>query len=150
MNKAQKRTWLCFGISLATLLIATVVILFIWVNEIDVIDIKTKSPTAFRISSLILTAPLILIVIISALLPGKYYDERDKLIERKATIIGAAGVFIFLTVVIYFLFLISRVGSIRTLSIVWLVYLAAFVWFFVSSVAALIQYGRAGKEKAHE
>ncbi|HUS89704.1 MAG TPA: hypothetical protein VMW91_10185 [Desulfosporosinus sp.] len=140
MNKAQKRTWLCFAISLVTLLIATVVITFIWVNEIDVIDIKTKSPAAFRIYSLILTVPLILIVIISAQFPRKYYDERDKLIERKATIIGAVGVFIFLTGAIFFFYLISRVGSIRTLSIVWLVYLAAFVWFFISSVAALIQY----------
>ena len=137
MNRAQKRTWLCFGISLATLLIAAVVIGFIWVNEIDVTDINR---TAFRIFSLPWTIPLILIVIISARYPGKYYDERDKLIERKATIIGAVGVFIFLTGAIYFFYLISRVDSIRTLSIVWLVYLAAFVWFFVSSVAALIQY----------
>ncbi len=145
MNKAQKRTWFCFGISLSTLLIAAVVITFIWVNEIDVIDFQIKSPTAFRIFSLPLTIPLILIVIISALLPRKYYDERDKLIDRKATIIGAVGVFIFLTAAIYFLFFISWVGSVTTLSIVWLVYLAAFVWFFISSVAALVQYGRGGK-----
>ena len=143
MNKAQKRTWLFFAISLSTLLIASVVILFIWVNEIDVTDINK---TAFRIVSLLLMIPLILMVIISARFPGKYYDERDKLIERRAQIIGAMGVFIFLVGAIYFLFLISRVDSIRTLSIVWLVYLAAFVWFFVSSVAALIQYGRGGKD----
>ncbi len=76
MNKAQKRTWLCFAVSLSTLLITAVAITVIWVNEIDVIDIRTKNPTAFRISGLLLAIPLILIVIISALFPGKYYDER--------------------------------------------------------------------------
>ena len=143
MNKAQKRTWLCFVISLATLLIAAAVILFIWVNEIDVTAINR---TAFKIFSLLWTIPLILMVVISARLPGKYNDERDKLIELRALKIGAMGVFIFLAGAIYFLFLIIRVDSIRTLSIVWLVYLAAFVWFFVSSVAALIQYGWGGKQ----
>ena len=142
MNKAQKRTWLCFTISLATLLIIAVVISFIWVNEIDVTAINR---TAFTIFSLLLTIPLILIVIIEARFRRKYYDERDKLIELRAKTIGAVGVFIFLAGVIWFLFLISRVDSIRTLSIVWLVYSAAFVWFFVASVAALIQYGWGSK-----
>jgi len=143
MNKAQKRAWLCFAVSLSTLLIASVLILFIWVNEIDVTAINR---TAFKIFSLLWTIPLILMVVISARLPGKYNDERDKLIELRALKIGAMGVFIFLAGAIYFLFLIIRVDSIRTLSIVWLVYLAAFVWFFVSSVAALIQYGWGGKQ----
>jgi hypothetical protein len=37
-------------------------------------------------------------------------------------------------------------GSIKAGQITLLVYLAAFVWYFISSVAALIQYGLGGKE----
>ena len=138
MNKAQMRTWLNFSISLATLLIAAVVIAYIWRNEIDIYDMSKL--TRLRILSLISTIPLILIVI-TQWRWKKVYDERDRQIDRKATYIGAVGAFVFLAGAGWLLCVISRMGSIKAPLIMLLLYLAAFVWFFVSSTVALIQYG---------
>lgn len=91
MNKAQKRTWFCFAISLATIVIEAAVIVFIRINQIDIYE-----PTRFRVLGLLCTIPLILIVITGARFPTKKFDERDKLIERKANAIGIVGAFIFL------------------------------------------------------
>ncbi|MHC4455812.1 MAG: hypothetical protein ACYS0I_01790 [Planctomycetota bacterium] len=141
MNKAQKRTWLSFGISLATLLIAAAVIAFIRINQIDIYE-----TTTYRLCGLFMTIPLISIVIISARFPAKKFDERDKLIDRKALTFGTIGVFIFLAGAGSLLTVTTKMGSIRASLIITLVYLACFVWILVSSVAALIQYGRGGKD----
>ena len=141
MNKAQKRTWLCFAISLATILITAIVTAFIRINQIDIYE-----PTTARPLGLLMTIPLILIVIISARFPKKNFDERDKLIVRKANAIGIEGAFIFLAGAgAFYVLLIGRMGSIRAVLIIHLVYLACFVWILVSSAAALIQYGRTNK-----
>jgi len=143
MNKAQKRTWLCFGISLATILIAAAVIAFIRINQIDIYEPTIR----FRILGILCTIPLILIVIISARFPTKKFDERDKLIDRKANAIGIVGTFIFLAGAGgFYVLLAGRMGSIKAVLIIHLVYLACFVWILVSSVAALIQYGWRGKD----
>ena len=144
MNRAQKRTWLNFAISLATLVISAAVIVYIQRNEINIYDMSKL--TRLRILSLLMTIPLILIVIIQWRWK-KNYDERDKEIDRKAVICGSTGAFIFLAGAGWYLCVITKMGSIKAALIMLLVYLAAFVWFFVSSVAALIQYGRGGKEK---
>ena len=142
MNKAQKRTWLCFAISLATILITAAVIAFIRINQIDIYEPTMR----FRILGVLCTIPLILIVIISARFPRKNFDERDKLIDRKANAIGIVGAFVFLAGAgAFYVVLAGRMGSIRAVLIIHLVYIACFVWILVSSVAALIQYGRAGK-----
>ena len=142
MNKAQKRTWFSFAISLATILIAAAVIAFIRLNEIDIYE-----PTTYRLCGLFMTIPLISIVIISARFPTKKFDERDKLIDRKALTFGTIGAFVFLAGAGWFLCVISKMGSIRASLIITLVYLACFVLILVSSVAALIQYSWGGKEK---
>jgi len=146
MNAAQKRTWFNFAISFATLVISAAVIAYIRQNEINIYDMSKI--TRFRILSLFMTIPLILIVIIQwRWKKVKVYDERDKLIDRKANAIGMVGAFIFLGGAGWFLCVTTRMGSIRASFIVMpLVYLACFVWILVSSVAALIQYGRGGKE----
>ena len=143
MNKAQKRTWLCFAISLATILIAAAVIAFIRINQIDIYEPTTR----FRILGLLCTIPLILIVIISARFPKKNFDERDKLIDRKANAIGIVGAFIFLVGAgSFYVLLVGRMGSIRAVLIIHLLYLACFIWILVSSAAALIQYRWGGKD----
>lgn len=140
MNKAQKRAWICFAVSLATIVIASAVIAFIRINQIDIYE-----RTRFRILGVLNTIPLISIVIISARFPTKKFDERDKLIDRKALIIGSIGVFIFLGAASGFLCVVNPAGSIRNLLIPFLVYLAFFVWLLVSSAAGLILYGWGSK-----
>jgi len=147
MNKAQKRAWLNFMVSLATLVISSVVITYVWRNEINIFDLS--KPMRIRILGLFCTIPLILIVII-AWRWKKDYDERDKLIDRKANAIGIVGAFVFLGAAAWFLSVMTRMGSIRVPLITFLVYLACFVWILVSSMAALVQYGADAKEKNHE
>jgi hypothetical protein len=147
MNKAQKRAWLNFMVSLATLVISSVVITYVWRNEINIFDLS--KPMRIRILGLFCTIPLILIVII-AWRWKKDYDERDKLIDRKANAIGIVGAFVFLGAAAWFLSVMTRMGSIRVPLITFLVYLACFVWILVSSMAALVQYGGGAKEKNHD
>ena len=147
MNKAQKRTWFSLAISLATILISAVVITYVRRNEINIFDLS--KPTRIRILGLFCTIPLIMIVIINWRWK-KDYDERDRHIARKANAIDIAGAFIFLGGAAWLLNVISRMGSIRTPLITFLVYLACFIWILVSSTAALIQYGWGIKEKNHE
>ena len=99
MNKAQKRTWLSFAISLVTILIAAGVIVFIRINQIDIYG----QPRTFRLLSIACTIPLILVVLISWSFPKKDYDERDRLIEHRAMFWGILGTFVFLGAAGWFL-----------------------------------------------
>ncbi len=61
MNKAQKRTWLRLLISVATLLIASIVIIYVRSSGIDVFDFSTPARIRRYVLLGILTAiPLIL------------------------------------------------------------------------------------------
>jgi predicted transporter len=148
MNKAQKRTWLSLVISLAGISFGAAAIALIKTMQLDMAN--TNHHTTFRLLSLLITIPLISMVILSRRIPRKEYDERDKKIERKALVFGTFGVFIFLGAAAWFLSIVTKMGSIKTVQITLLVYLAAFVWYFISSFAILIQYGLGGKEKSHE
>jgi len=148
MNKAQLRTWLNFLISLATLVISSVVIAYVWRNEINIFDLS--KPTRIRILGLFCAIPLIVVVIIGWRWRKKDYDERDMLIDRKANAIGIVGAFVFLGGATWFLSVMTKMGSIRAPLITFLVYLACFVWILVTSIAALVQYGGGVKEKNHE
>ena len=142
MNRAQKRAWFYFAISLAGILIGATVITFIKVNELDIRNASDHA--VFRVLSLFLTLPLILMVIVSARFKKKDFDERDRQIERKGLVAGIMATFIFLGGASWFLVVTTGMGPITSLSIIWLVYLAAFVWYLVSAIAALVQYGRGG------
>ena len=144
MNKAQKRTFICLAISFATLVISAAIIAYVWRNEINIYDLS--KPTRFRILSLFMTIPLILIVI-TKWRWKKVYDERDKQIDRKAIVCGSTGAFIFLGGAGWLLSVMTKMGSIKAPLVMLLVYLACFVWILVSSVAALIQYGWGGKDE---
>ncbi|UCG58778.1 MAG: hypothetical protein JSU70_04540 [Phycisphaerales bacterium] len=144
MNKAQKRTWLCLVISLAGISLGAAAVTLIKIMQLNMAN--TDHHTTFRLLSLLLTIPLILIVIIGARFPKKIFDERDKLIDRKANAVGIVGAFVFLGAASWFLGVITKMGSIKVVQITLLVYLAAFVWCFISSAAGLIQYGGGGKD----
>ena len=145
MNRAQKRAWLRLLISLATLLIASIFIIYFRSRGIDISDFSTPTRIVRYILLGILSAiPLILIVAIEW---GwkKVYDERDKQIDNQAVICGAVGAFIFLGGAGCFLCVVSKRGLIKAASIILLIYLACFVWNLVLSIVALIQYGREPK-----
>jgi hypothetical protein len=148
MNKAQKRTWLSLAISLAGLSFGAAAITVIKIMQLDMAN--TNHHTTLRLLSLPLTIPLISMVILAWRIPGKEYDERDKNIERKASSVGIIGAFIFLGATAWFLCVITKMGSIEALLIIQLVYIAAFVLFLISSVAALLQHGWGAREPNHE
>jgi hypothetical protein len=75
----------------------------------------------------------------------KIYDERDMQIDRQAVILGAVGAFIFLGGAGWYLSVVTKMGSIKAVLIMLLVYLAYFVWNLVLSIVALIHYGWGGK-----
>jgi hypothetical protein len=128
MNIAKKRLWYSFGISAATLVISAVVSAYVRLNGIPI--------------GIFATIPLISMVALSVLFPGKEYDERDLLIEGKANPIGIVGAFGFLTGAGFFLPTFTKMA----IPIVWLIYFAYFVLIMIGSVASLIQYGFNRKE----
>ena len=142
MNKAQRTTWLRLLISVATLLIASIVIIYVRGSGIDVLDFSTPAHIRrYVLLGILFAIPLILIVVIER---GwkKIYDERDMQIDRKAIILGVVGAFVFLTLAGVFLAVAAKMGSIKPGVIILLVYLTCFVWNLVLSIVALIQYGR--------
>jgi hypothetical protein len=142
MNKAQKRTWCKLAVSILGLMVMSGALTIMKIYNLEMRD--PQDHNAIRMLGLLNTIPLILIVILDWRWK-KIYDERDMLISHKANAIGIVGTFIFLAGAGWFLSVTTRMGSIRASLILTLVYLACFVWILVSSVAALIQYGRGGK-----
>ena len=145
MNSAQKRTWLRLLISVATLFIASIFIIYFRSRGVDIYDFSTPERIRRYILLGILSAvPLILIVVVDW---GwkKVYDERDLQIERQVVILGAIGAFTFLAGAGWFLTVETKMGSIKAVLIFLLIYLAYFVGSLVSYIVALIQYGRQAK-----
>ena len=142
MNTAQKRTWLRLLVSVATLLIASIFIIYFRSRGIDIYDVSTPARIRrYVLLGLLSAVPCILIAVIDW---GwkKVYDERDLQIERRAAILGAIGAFTFLAGAGWFLTVDTKMGSIKAVLILLLVYLAYFVSNLVLSIVALIQYGR--------
>ena len=140
MNKAQKRTWIRLLICVVTLLVAATLIVYFRHAGIDIYDFSTPERIRRYVLLGILSAvPLILFVVIDW---GwrKVYDERDLQIERRAAILGAIGAFTFLAGAGWFLTVDTKMGSIKAVLVLLLVYLAYFVSNLVLSIVALIQY----------
>jgi len=113
MNKAQKKTWLRLLISLATLLIASIFIIYFRRSGIDISDFSTPARIRRYVLLGVLSAiPLILIVVMEW---GwkKVYDERDMQIDDQAVIGGAAGTFIFLGAAGWFLTVAPKGAPLR-------------------------------------
>ncbi len=139
MNKAQKRIWLKLVVSMSGLLVMAFTLAVIEIYSLDMTD--ATDHTALRVLGLLCSIPLILIVILDWSWK-KIYDERDRQIDREATICGTIGAFIFLAGAGWLLTITTKMGSIKASMVISLVYLACFVWILVSSVFALIKYGR--------
>ncbi len=153
MNKAQKRTWFVFVISAATLLISALVLWYAWVNQIVLIDLER--PMRIRLLGLSNAIPLILFVVIESRYRKREFDERDKAIYRKSSGIGYVTGLTFIVAAGFFLFCIVEPLGATTNIYIWmrftyLVYLAFFVSFLTSSIAALVQYGWRGKGAKNE
>ena len=142
MNKAQKRTWCKLAVSILGLMVMSGALTIMKIYNLEMRD--PQDHNAIRMLGLLNTIPFIMILILEWRWK-KIYDERDKLIDRKALSFGAVAAFIFLAGAGWFLCVISKMGSIRASLIVPLVCLAFFVCILVSSIAALIQYGRRGR-----
>ncbi|MHC4494620.1 MAG: hypothetical protein ACYSYM_02225 [Planctomycetota bacterium] len=145
MNRAQKRTWLRLLTSLATLLIASIFIMYFRSRGIDIYDFSTPARIRRYILLGVLSAiPCILIAVIDW---GwkKVYDERDLQIERQAAVCGWLGALTFVALAGWYLTVATKMGFIRAVLILLLVYLAFFVSIVVLSIVALILYGRACK-----
>ena len=142
MNKAQKRTWLRLLISLVALLVASILIMYFRSRGIDIYDWSTPARIRRYVLLGILSAiPIILIAVIDW---GwkKVYDERDLQIEREAAICGWVGALAFIALAGWYLTVATKMGFIRAVVILLLVYLAFFVSIVVLSIVALILYGR--------
>ena len=145
MNRAQKRIWLKLAVSVAGLLVMSGAPALIKFNDLQIAD--KEDHTSLRVLGLLCTIPLILIVILDwGWKRKRIYDERDLHIERRSLIIGVLAVFFFLAGAAMILLVLRPLGSINVYFLPSLVYLACFVWILVSSIAALIQYGRGGKD----
>jgi hypothetical protein len=102
---------------------------------------EVKCHTALRGLGLLCTIPLILIVILDR--GGKrIYDERDTYIERQSLTVGSIAAFVLLSGAALVLVAAKPLGSINVFQLASLIYLAYFAWLSVSSITALIQYGR--------
>ena len=139
MNKAQKRIWLKLVVSMSGLLVMAFTLAVIEIYNLDMAN--ATDHTALRVLGLLCSIPLILIVILDWSWK-KIYDERDRQIDREATICGTIGAFIFLAGAGWLLTITTKMGSIKASLVISLVYFACFVWILVSSVFALIKYGR--------
>ena len=148
MNKAQKRTWLRLLVSLVALLVAAILIIYFRSRGIDIYDYSTPARIRrYVLLGLLSAVPIILIAVIDW---GwkKVYDERDLRIEREAAICGWVGALTFIALAGWYLTVATKMGSIKAVLILFLVYLAFFVSIVVLSIVALILYGR--RERGEE
>jgi len=142
MNRAQKTTWLRLLISLVALAVASILIIYFRSRGIDIYDFSTPARIRRYVFLGVLSAiPLILIAVIDW---GwkKVYDERDLQIERQAAICGSVGALTFLALAGWYLTVATKMGFVRAVLILFLVYLAFFVGTVGLSIVALILYGR--------
>ena len=142
MNKAQRTTWLRLLISVAALLVVSILIKYFRSRGIDIYDWSTPTRIIRYVLLGVLSAiPLILIAVIEW---GwkKTYDERDKQIDNDAVIGCAVAAIAFLSLAGVYLTGATKMGTIKAVSVLFLAYLACLVWNLVLSVVALILYGR--------
>ncbi len=135
MNPAQKRTcWTCL-ISLLTLIMVGIIAVMVLNGQLDL-----SNNFVYVAVGISFAIPLVLIVIFSMLYPGKAYDERDRLIENKSIILAIAGTFGFMTLAGVILANQDFVKTPKWGYLIPFVYIAAIVWFFLSSAIGIILY----------
>lgn len=140
MNRAQKTAWLLVITISAGFVLSCIAVVILY--------IKSGMPTALAGFMFMAVAAF------GGLGPSIFkkdkgsvtFDERDKLIKRRAALacFGTSYLFVGLACMIPFFIL----GSKASISVIWLpnIWMGTFmIAFFVHSVAILIQYGRADK-----
>ena len=142
MNKTQKSAW-----------IGLVLVAFLFmIPTIDIVD-KSLGPLLTHVGGYSVGLPLLILVIYLIrkieTQPGVNFDERDKLIIKKAVIMAFAAVSIVLIAwYILTLFSLGEAGLISVSKLPVIVYIASILFIFVCSIAVLVQYGRGGKDVA--
>jgi len=142
MNKTQKGAW--GGL-----------VLVVFLLMIPVIDIVEKDLGSLLTHLVGYSVGLPLLILVIYLIhkintqPGVNFDERDKLIIKKAIIIAFAVVSIGLIAwYILTLFSLGETGFISVSKLPVIVYTASILFIFVCSLAVLVQYGRQKGEKS--
>ena len=140
MNKTQKGAW-C-GLVL--------VVFLLMIPAIDIIE-KDLGSLLTHVVGYSVGIPLLAVVIYLIrkieTQPGVNFDERDKLIIKKAIITAVAFAAIFLVAwYVLTLFSLGETGSISVSKLPVIVYAVSIIFIFVCSLATLIQYGRGGKD----
>ena len=135
MNKTQKGAW-C-GLVL--------VVFLLYIPAIDIIE-KDMGPLLTHLIGY--AVGLLLLILVIYLIrkidtqPGVNFDERDKLIIKKAVIIAFAAVSIVLiSWYILTLFSLGEAGLVSVSKLPVIVYIAFILFIFVCSIAVLVQYG---------
>ena len=136
MNKTQKGAW--GGLVL--------VVFLLMIPAIDIID-KDLGPLLTHLVGYSVGLPLLILVIYLIrkidTQAGVNFDERDKLIIKKAIIVAFAVVSIALIGwYILTLFWLGEAGSVSVSKLPVIVYTASILFIFVCSLAVLVQYGR--------
>ncbi|MHC5060803.1 MAG: hypothetical protein ACYTFK_06945 [Planctomycetota bacterium] len=140
MNKTQKGAW--GGLVL--------VVFLLMIPVIDIID-KYLGPLLTHLVAYSVGLGLLILVIYLIrkidTQAGVNFDERDKLIIKKAIIIAFAVVSIALIAwYILTLFSLGETGFISVSKLPVIVYAACILFIFVCSLAVLVQYGWRGKD----
>ena len=142
MNKTQKGAWI--GLVLVAFLLM--------IPAIDIVE-KSMSTLLTHVVGYSVGLPLLILIIYLIrkieTQPGVNFDERDKLIIKKALL----GSFTFLIVILGVVFVIAlmTLGLEKSISITIdelsaVIYFFLVIFLFVLSLAVLIQYGRGGKD----
>ncbi len=142
MNKTQKGAWV--GLVL--------VVFLLMIPAIDIVE-KSLGTLLTHVVGYSVGLPLLILVIYLIhkieTQPGVNFDERDKLIIKKAIIIAFAVVSIALIAwYILTLFSLGETGFISVSKLPVIVYTASILFIFVCSLTVLVQYGRGKGEKS--
>jgi len=140
MNRAQKTAWLLVITISAGFVLSCIAVVILY--------IKSGMPTALAGFMFMAVAAF------GGLGPSIFkkdkgnitFDERDKLIKRRAALAGFGTSYLFVGLACMIPFFI--LGPMASISVIWLpnIWMGTFmIAFFVHSVAILIQYGWTGK-----
>ena len=140
MNKTQKGAWT--GLVL--------VVFLLYIPALDIID-KNLGPLLTHLIAYSVGLPLLILLIYLMrkinTQPGVNFDERDKLIIKKAVITAFAVVAIILIAwYVLTLFSLGETGLISVSKLPVIVYAVFILFIFACSLATLVQYGRGGKD----
>jgi len=144
VNRAHRRTWGNLAVSVAGILLMSGVLAVMEIYDIRLAD--SEDHTALRVMGVLCTIPLILIAILQW---GwkKIYDERDLDIERRSMLIGGTVGLCFLGGGSVVMVVTRPLGTIDIYHLPSLFYITCFVLWGASAAAALILYGRGGRDE---